>query len=174
MPINTLSTVDLSQDFPEIKIINPEDFTLLGSPVLPCAAKKCSWKNQKILTERLKEVHEHDALYLLKNCMAIPKLLYFLRSAPMFLEEDILKEYDSYIRKGLEAILNVKITNNIWDKASLPTKMGGLGVRKTTEFSISAYLSSVISAEPGVQEILGLAPFHVAGISGNFAPGEQG
>ena len=45
MPINTLSTVDLSQDFPEIKIINPEDFTLLGSPVLPCAAKKCSWKN---------------------------------------------------------------------------------------------------------------------------------
>ena len=74
MPINTLSTVDLSQDFPEIKIINPEDLTLLGSPVLPCAAKKVlmeKLENLKILTERLKEVHEHDALYLLKNCMAM-------------------------------------------------------------------------------------------------------
>ena len=92
----------------------------------------------------------------------------------MFLEEDILKEYDSYIRKGLEAILNVKISDNIWDQASLPTKMGGLGIRKTTELSISAYISSVTSAEPGVREILGLAPFHGAGISGNFVPAEQG
>ena len=54
--------------------------------------------------------------------------------------------------------MNVKITDNVWDQASLPTKMGGLGIRKTTELSLSAYLSSVTSTEQGVKELFGRPP----------------
>ena len=71
--------------------------------MLPCASEKVlgeKLKNLKTLTQRLKDIHENDALYLLKNCMAIPKLLYFLRTSPCFLEQDILVEYDQCIKNG--------------------------------------------------------------------------
>ena len=98
--------------------------------------------------------------------MAIPKLLYFLRTAPCFLNPELLAEYDEAIKIGLENILNVKMTDQIWDQASLPTKLGGFGIRKTTELAISGYLSSVSAVEQGVKDLLGydpnLTPLHIA------------
>ena len=45
----------------------------------------------RTLTDRLKLLHEHDALYLLKNCMAIPKFMYFLRTAVIYnLRKDLV------------------------------------------------------------------------------------
>ena len=67
-----------------------------------------------------------------------------------------MNENDLCIKSGLENILNVQITDNIWNQASLHTKMGGLGIRKTSELSMSAYSSSIALIEQGVQELLGL------------------
>ena len=163
------SHIDSALEFPGIKLIQPEELTLLGAPVLPSANGKvlgAKLVSLKTLTERLKQLHEHDALYLLKNCMAIPKLLYFLRTAPCFLNPELLAEYDEAIKIGLENILNVKMTDQIWDQASLPTKLGGFGIRKTTELAISGYLSSVSAVEQGVKDLLGydpnLTPLHIA------------
>ena len=163
------SHIDSAQEFPGIKLIHPEELTLLGAPVLPSSNEKvlgAKLDSLKTLTERLKQLHEHDALYLLKNCMAIPKLLYFLRTAPCFLNPDLLIEYDEAIKIGLENILNVKMTDQIWDQASLPTKLGGFGIRKTTELAISGYLSSVSAVEQGVKDLLGYdpnwTPLHIA------------
>ena len=169
MLIDSQSIIDSAQEFPGIKVIQPGDLTLLGAPVLPCANEKvlsAKLDTLKILTDRLKLLHEHDALYLLKNCMAIPKLMYFLRTAPCFLNPDLLAEYDETIKTGLENILNVKITDPVWDQVSLPTKLGGFGIRKTTELAISGYLSSVSAVEQGVKDLLGydpnLTPLHNA------------
>ena len=58
------------------------------------------------------------------------------------------------------------MTDQIWDQASLPTKMGGFGIRKTSELAISGYLSSVSAVEQGVKDLLGydpnLTPLHIA------------
>ena len=169
MLIDSQTNIDPAQEFPGIKEIQPEDLTLLGAPVLPCANAKvlgAKLDSLKTLTDRLKQLHEHDALYLLKNCMAIPKLLYFLRTAPCFLNPDLLAEYDETIKIGLENILNVKMTDKVWDQVSLPTKLGGFGIRKTTELAISGYLSSVSAVEQGVQDLLGydpnMTPLHIA------------
>ena len=169
MLLDSQSNIDSALEFPGIKVIQPEDLTLLGAPVLPCANQKilsAKLDNLKTLTGRLKLLHEHDALYLLKNCMAIPKLLYFLRTAPCFLNPDLLAEYDDTIKTGLENILNVKMTDLVWDQVSLPTKLGGFGIRKTTELAISGYLSSVSAVEQGVKDLLGydpdLTPLHFA------------
>ena len=32
--------------------------------------------------QRLREIDRHDALFLLRHCFAIPKVTYFLRTAP--------------------------------------------------------------------------------------------
>ena len=169
MLLDSQSNIDSALEFPGIKVIQPEDLTLLGAPVLPCANQKilsAKLDNLKTLTDRLKLLHEHDALYLLKNCMAIPKLLYFLCTAPCFLNPALLAEYDETIKTGLENILNVKMTDLVWDQVSLPTKLGGFGIRKTTELAISGYLSSVSAVEQGVKDLLGydpdLTPLHFA------------
>ena len=159
-------------------MIKPEDLTLLGAPVLPCANEKvlsAKLDSLKTLTDRLKLLNEHDALYLLKNCMAIPKLLYFLRTALCFLNPNLLAEYDETIKTGLENILNVKMTDQIWDQVSLPTKLGGFGIRKTTELAISGYLSSVSAVEQGVKDLLGYdpnsTPLHIAAQIPTFGDG---
>ena len=49
---------------------------------------------------------------------------------------------DLTLRTGLEKILNVKMEPNIWKQASLPVKMGGLGIRSFHELSLPAFISS--------------------------------
>ena len=58
------------------------------------------------------------------------------------------------------------MTDLVWDQVSLLTKLGGFGIRKTTELAISGYLSSVSAVEQGVKDLLGydpnLTPLHIA------------
>ena len=67
MLIDSQSVINTAQEFPGIKVIQPEDLTLLGAPLLPCANEKVlseKLDNLKTLTDHLKLLHEHDALYL--------------------------------------------------------------------------------------------------------------
>ena len=74
---------------PGIKILDNSNFTLLGAPVFPEAIESTLRKKTndlKLMVNRLSELDAHDALYLLRNVFSIPKLTYFLRTAPCFLE----------------------------------------------------------------------------------------
>ena len=81
MLIDSQSVIDSAQEFPGIKVIQPEDLTLLGAPVFPSANEKvlgAKLETLKTLTERLKQLHEHDALYhltlLLKMKVALSSI----------------------------------------------------------------------------------------------------
>ena len=67
------------------------------------------------------------------------------------------------------------MTDQIWDQVSLPTKLGGFGIRKTTELAISGYLSSVSAVEQGVKDLLGynpnLTPLYIAAQIPTFGDG---
>ena len=78
------------------------------------------------LSERLKDLNAHDALFLLRNCFSIPKLTYTLRSAPCYTRQ-ILAEYDDVMRSTLQAILNIQLTDDAWEQATLPVANGGIG-----------------------------------------------
>ena len=102
----------------------------------------------KLMAERLSEVQKHDGLYLLKNCFAIPKLTYSLRTAPCFVKPNILDSYDSVIKGALETILNTSLSDeSCWKQCTLPVKLGGLGVRLASEVALPAYLSSVRASQ---------------------------
>ena len=77
-----------------VKLLNNENLTLLGSPVLPEAIKSVlitKLENLKLMVERITQIDAHEALFLLRNCFSIPKLTYFLRTAPCFEKIDILQ-----------------------------------------------------------------------------------
>ena len=88
---------------PQIKILDEESRTLLGSPVLPPSEdlilqEKLS--DLQRMSERLEELDTHDALFLLRHCFSITRLTYFLQCAPCY--KSAILEYDEVIKETLQ------------------------------------------------------------------------
>ena len=106
--------------------------TLLGTPVLKGKAqdKDIQDKIDDLTTavERLAHLQAHDALVILKNNLAIPNLLYLLRTSECD-GNPLLRRCDDTLHTGLINILNVDLNDDKWLQASLPVGDGGLGIR---------------------------------------------
>ena len=97
-----------------------------------------------LLTKRLELMPAHDSLFLLRNVLTAPRLMYLLRTAPCS-DSPVLQQYDTIIRESLSATLNVDLDDDRWLQASLPVRWGGLGVRGVALLAPSAYLASAAS-----------------------------
>ena len=122
-------------------------------------------RSLKRMTSRLNLIDPHQAFVLLKNSFAIPKMTYLLRSAPAFRQSDILIEFDMTIKNSMSSITNIDFSDDAWTQASLPVRLGGLGIRKAVDIALPCFISSAISAQSLVEAILSsvtdLAPFEV-------------
>ena len=132
------------------------ELSLLGAPLLkegllPAVQEKTS--NLAVLQSRLNLLCAHQALFLLKNCLGLPKLLYVLRCSPAWKVPEALKEFDESIRVSLSAITNTELDEKTWRQATLPVSLGGLGIRRTEEIALSAYLASIHSVQQLVSTI---------------------
>ena len=108
----------------------------------------------RVMTERLKLLKRHDALFLLRQCFAMPKIMYLIRTAPVYRNTVWCEEFDETIRKCLQEILNVDMEGSIWAQSSLPVHLGGLGIRRVSEVALPAYLSSVCATSFGVEAMV--------------------
>ena len=75
------------------------NLTLLGAPIYPEgieAVLESKMEDLELMVGRLSKIDRHSALYLLRNCFAMLKLTYFLRSSPCFLKPAMLKRYDTH------------------------------------------------------------------------------
>ena len=123
--------------------------TLLGAPLSSgdaidsALASKCS--DLERMVKRLGLIPSHAALFLLKNALAIPKLLYLLRTAPCF-DSPELDKYDELLKSSLSSLLNIDLTPTPWSQASLPARWGGVGVRSAHQLAPSAFLASAAGA----------------------------
>ena len=133
---------------PEIGLPTGEDLSLLGSPLLPegiVSALKEKTATIRLLTGRLEELQAHHALFLLKNCLSASKVMYVILSSPAWKHRDKLQELDDVIRSSLSIITNTAMNDTTWKQATLPVSRGGLGIPRTEERSLPAYLASVFS-----------------------------
>ena len=154
---NTETLASLQQLAPGIRNIEEENLTLLGAPILKQAGEgvfRSKLNNLQLMVERLAQIDAHDAIFLLRHCFAIPKLMYFLRCAPSFHFIDVLQDYDHHLRLGLENILNVKLEEKSWLQSTLPVSKGGLGIRLTSDLALPAFLSSAHSTFLGANSLL--------------------
>ena len=97
--------------------------------------------------DRLQLLPTQDAYLLLRHCFALPKLLYVLRSAPCFASSTLI-EYDHALRLITSTITNIHFDENdpAWIQATLPVKLGGLGIRSAMQLAPSAYLASAAAS----------------------------
>jgi hypothetical protein len=143
---------------PGVKILRAADCMLLGAPLtdeaLPSALVQ-KIDQIRILVDRLPKLEAHTALFLLKNSLSIPRLVYLLRCCPAWKILQMLDDFDQVMRNGLSAIANVIIDDQTWAQASLPVSKGGLGIRSARDLSIPAFLASIACTSDLVSSILG-------------------
>ena len=129
-----------------VKLVENHELTLLGAPILPEAIEGVLMKkieDLELMSKRLDEIDPHSALFLLRHCFAMPKLTYFLRTAPCFIRSDLLESFDKIVKSSLIKILNIQLEESAYSQATLPVALGGLGFRPAAEISIPGFLSSV-------------------------------
>ena len=144
---------------PGARVLDPACATLLGSPIgdpdSVTSAVVDKTTSLKRVCERLNALSAHDALLLLRHSFAITKALYLLRTAPCF-DSPALIGYDSVLRSALSSITNTHlgVDSQAWFQATLPIKLGGLGIRRATDLAPSAYLASIHASSDLVKAIL--------------------
>ena len=108
------------------------EFTLLGTPIggdeLVDSTIITKIKSLELMGERLQILSSQDALLILRNSLAIPKVLYLLHTAPCFCSQQ-LEVFDQVLRNILSEVLNIDLSEKrAWLQASLLVHFGGLGV----------------------------------------------
>ena len=139
------------------RVTKRHDLVILGAPILqPAIETDLRRKTEalKAMSDRLRLLDAHPALFLLRNCFAMPKLLYVLRSAPCYTSNNELTNLDYVIRSSAENITNVHFDDTGWQQAILPISLGGLGLRSASDVALPAYCSSLFSCRPLVEDIL--------------------
>ena len=96
-----------SWGFSSFKKCSMDKATLLGAPIHQLALNDVLATHMSKLGQavpRLSKMSSHEAIFLLKNSLAIPKLLYTLRTSPCFLSP-ILREFDKLVIRTLADVL---------------------------------------------------------------------
>ena len=124
----------ITHDLPNSKVVSLHEAELLGSPTGSESSMDsvllCEVDQLKVTSGQLGLLHLQDALLLLRNSLAIPKLLYALWSAPCF-GSNVLREFDHLLQTLLSSILNMNLSNTtVWSQATLLIKWGGIDIRQ--------------------------------------------
>ena len=132
---------------PGITLIDAGDQCLLGAP-LGLNALDLELEKKKVLVgfcDQTLTISAQQAFFLMKNCFAIPKLMYLLRTSPAFKCGHKLAELTQLMRDTFERITNVSITDEAWAQTTLPVELGGFVLQSPSEIASSAYICSSIS-----------------------------
>ncbi|CAG9087421.1 unnamed protein product [Plutella xylostella] len=139
---------------------------VLSKGCLTCGSKDClrhdggaqaePWVGLQVHKQLDQAIEEpvSVALVLLRSCLAMPKLTYAVRTAPVWRFPDESRAFDSLLKQILECILNVELSSSQWAQASLPIRHGGLGIRSVEGTSLAAFLASSHGVKNLVTRIL--------------------
>ena len=142
------------------KVRGGDGIVVLGAPVGYTAFVK--EKLQKRV-EKVQSVVEllpllkdpHSEFVLLRSCLSLPKIMFMLRAVDTTDHLEQLTNFDLIIRGGLSRILGANLTDQQWAQSSLPSAMGGLGLRCAIDHAPIAHAVSLLAAKPLLDGLLG-------------------
>ena len=115
-------------------------------------ASRCTELSRAI--DRLKLICAQDALILLRVSFSAPSVQHLMRCSPS-VDNPALVDFDKLLRCAVSHLTNCDLTDEQWSQASLPIKMGGLGVRQVFSLALPAYLAAAASTALLQNTILG-------------------
>ena len=111
--VDELSRSSMLSSFPSLCVVDPAKATLLGAPIGRDISLNIIWESKMeqlhALGNRLKQLQAHNALCLLQNALAIPKVFHILHTAPSF-TSTVLSSFDGVLRTLLETICNIHLS----------------------------------------------------------------
>ncbi|XP_029654886.1 uncharacterized protein LOC115228448 [Octopus sinensis] len=123
---------------------------VLGSPIFPEGIEKIlsgKLSTFEFMSSRLSILDAHEGFFLLKNFISLPKLQHVLRSAPCFINPELLKELETGLKHSAENLCNIRFDEASWTQATLPIRFGGIGLRSPADIALPAFLSSRLSCD---------------------------
>ena len=139
-----------------VSFVEKEDVILHGSPLTSTAIRPHFQHKISILkamTEKLSLLDRHPSLFLLKNCFSMSKLMYLLRSSPTFQHPDLLADFDDCLKSCATDICNVSFEDIGWIHATLPIRLGGIGLHRASDLALPTYLASTSVSQSLISEI---------------------
>ena len=116
---------------PGLHMRTATDLLHLNAPIaeeaIPIAlekAKSLIWN----ICQRIKVLDSHTALFLLTHYTAAPRLIYLLRSAPLFKAKEELASIDDTLRDSLCSITNVRIDDGALGSSVSSREIWGFGL----------------------------------------------
>ncbi len=105
--------------------------------------------------ECIKHIETKDALVLLRSSFSFSKLHSLLRTFPCF-RSYALNRYDIGLRKIFSAVTDIPLepSSAAWSQATLPIRLGGLGVQSAVHTAASAFLASSHASSDLVNAVL--------------------
>ena len=129
-----------------VSFVKKEDVILLGSPLTSTAIPP-QFQHKlfifKAMTVKLSLLDRHPAYFLLKNCFSMPKQMYLQRISPTFQHPDLLADCGDCLTSCVTDICNASYSDFGWIQATLPIRLGGIGLRRASDLSLPAYLASL-------------------------------
>ena len=104
------------------------------------------------MTEKLSVLDRHTASCLLKNGFSTPKLRYLLRSSPTFQHPVLLADFYDCLKSYATHICYVSSDDIGWIQATLPIRLGGIGLRRASDLPLPAYLASISGSRSVISE----------------------
>ena len=141
---------------PGVQVTELEDLVVLGAPIGSAALESIVEEKTQVFqafSQKLQRIDAHYALFLIKNRLHMPRLLYVLRTSPCFKLCEKLQRIDNYLRASLESICNVSLSESRDKQVFLPVKLGGMGIPSAVLAAHSAFLASAVGCEPFSQNL---------------------
>ncbi|XP_065315661.1 uncharacterized protein LOC135924531 [Gordionus sp. m RMFG-2023] len=136
----------------DFKFTSSVELTHLGSPVGGHEAISTFLHSSLDILLKLEDIFtllpSHKSFFLLKNFFFIPRILYALRSTPIFKYPIPIQTYEKGIKDLTEKIVNIRFNETAWAQATLPTKFGGLGIRSPLDLATTTFISSSLLTKP--------------------------
>lgn len=133
---------------PNIKVLDDSSLRILGAPILlDSFSLYINDQNSKFseFSDRLLKINAHVAFHIIRFCMFVPKLTYVLRCTPLWQFPNMLETLDNTKNNLMSQILNCNLDERSSCQASLPIRLGGIGIRNISSVALPAFLSSAHS-----------------------------
>ena len=102
---------------PGTELILVEDVTILGAALgekgIDMILKKKNEEFKRLCTN-IRDITKHKRFILIKNCFAIPKLLYIFRISAVFKKDKILQEMHDNLKDTIDSVKNISLVRDTW------------------------------------------------------------